>query len=316
MPVIEVRDLSKNFKKTPALRDLTLTVEPGEVFGLIGPDGAGKTTLLRVLAGVMKPDRGRVQVCGVDVVRDPDNVKSKIGVVPQNFSLYTDLTVEENLNFFRRMYIIPESDYARRRERLLQVTRLGPFLARRAGQLSGGMQKKLALIASLLHTPELLILDEPTTGVDPVSRRELWEFLYDLHGQGVTIVVSTPYMDEAERCSRVGFLYRGELLSVARPGDVKSVYPYFILEITGSDPEKLRDLDFPAGTNLVDAYPVADALHVVLDRPDPTGIETHLKKNGIAASMRTIEPSFEDAFIAMIRRKAATTHDQAHKLSL
>jgi len=309
MPVIEVRDLSKDFKKTPALRGLTLEVGPGEIFGLIGPDGAGKTTFLRVLAGVLSPSRGQARVCGVDVIRDPDQVKLKIGVVPQNFSLYTDLTVEENLNFFRRMYLMRESDFASRRERLMQVTRLGPFLTRRAGQLSGGMQKKLALVASLLHTPELLILDEPTTGVDPVSRRELWEFLYELHDQGVTMVVSTPYMDEAERCSRVGFLYRGELLSVARPEDVKKSYPYFILEVTLPDPGRLREIVLPPDPNLIDSYPVADTLHVVLKHSDPAGIKAYLKTKSIAAELRAIEPNFEDAFIALIRRKANPTHD-------
>jgi len=308
MPVIEVRDLSKSFKKNPALADLTLTVEPGEVFGLIGPDGAGKTTFLRILAGVLKPERGRVRVCGVDVIRDPDLVKLKIGVVPQNFSLYADLTVEENLNFFRRMYLIPEADFAARRERLMRVTRLGPFLSRRAGQLSGGMQKKLALIASLLHTPELMILDEPTTGVDPVSRRELWEFLYELHARGVTIVVSTPYMDEAERCSRVGFLYRGELLGLDRPEEVKKAYPYAILEVTAPDPGRLRKIAFPPELGLVDIYPVADRLHVVQHRADPAAVAAHLKKIGAAAEMRTVEPSFEDAFIALIRSKTAARH--------
>jgi ABC-2 type transport system ATP-binding protein len=305
MPVIEARDLSKDFKKNPALSNLTLTVEPGEVFGLIGPDGAGKTTLLRILAGVLGPSRGQARVCGVDVIRNPDLIKFKIGVVPQNFSLYADLTVEENLNFFRRMYLIPAADFAPRRERLMRITRLGPFLSRRAGQLSGGMQKKLALITSLLHTPELLILDEPTTGVDPVSRRELWEFLYELHAQGVTIVVSTPYMDEAERCSRVGFLYRGELLSLAKPEEVKKAYPYAILEMTAQDPARLRELVFPPELNLIDNYPVAETLHIVQHRADPDGVKAHLKQLGVAADIRTVEPSFEDAFIALIRRKTA-----------
>jgi len=227
MALIEVRGLGKDFKKTPALRNLELAVEPAEIFGLIGPDGAGKTTFLRILAGVLSATRGDVRVCGVDVIRNPDAVKDRIGVVPQNFSLYPDLTVDENLNFFRRMYVIPEPDFIQRRERLLKVTRLGPFLTRRAGQLSGGMQKKLMLVTCLLHTPELLLLDEPTTGVDPVSRRELWDFLYDLYGQGVTIVLSTPYMDEAERCSRVGLLYQGELLRVSGPEAIKSDFPSF-----------------------------------------------------------------------------------------
>ena len=171
------------------------------------------------------------------------------------------------------------------------------------------MQKKLALVASLLHTPELLILDEPTTGVDPVSRRELWEFLYELHGQGVTIAVSTPYMDEAERCSRVGFLYRGELLSSSRPEEVKKDYPYFILEITAPDPIRLREMAFLSGTNLVDSYPVADTLHVVLNDPDAAGIRADLKKEGVTADLRLVEPSFEDAFIALSRRKTTATHD-------
>jgi ABC-2 type transport system ATP-binding protein len=237
------------------------------------------------------------------VVRDPDLVKLKIGVVPQNFSLYADLTVEENLNFFRRMYLIPEADFVPRRERLLRITRLGPFLSRRAGQLSGGMQKKLALVVSLLHTPELLILDEPTTGVDPVSRRELWEFLYEQHSRGATIVVSTPYMDEAERCSRVGFLYRGELLGVDRPEDVRKAYPFAILEVSAPDPGRLRDVVFPEELSLVDVYPVADRLHVVQKGADPARVQVHLKKAGIEAGIKAVEPGFEDAFIALIRRK-------------
>lgn len=309
MAVIETRGLGKSFKKTPVLIDLTLAVEPGEIFGLIGPDGAGKTTFLRILAGVLAPTRGEVRVCGIDVGRNPDAVKEKIGVVPQNFSLYPDLTVKENLNFFRRMYLIPEPDFIRRRERLLQITRLGPFLNRRAAQLSGGMQKKLALIACLLHTPELLILDEPTTGVDPVSRRELWDFLYELYGQGVTIIVTTPYMDEAERCARVGFLYRGELLSVETPEAVKENYPYLVFKLTSRGPALIPDLEFPDELKVVNRYPVASAWHLVLERDNATDIRGYLDRRGIASELLPVEPSFEDAFIAMIRQKAATTHD-------
>jgi ABC-2 type transport system ATP-binding protein len=303
MPIIEVQDLSKKFKIVSALQNLNLNIQTGEIFGIIGPDGAGKTTFLRILTGVLVPSSGKVNVCNVDVVRNPDLVKSKIGVVPQNFSLYPYLTVEENLNFFRKMYLIAESDFIKRKERLLQITRLGPFLDRRAAQLSGGMQKKLALIACLLHTPELLLLDEPTTGVDPVSRRELWDFLYDLFGQGTTIVISTPYMDEAERCSRVGFLYRGELLSIDTPLKVREKYPYKILEIKSKNIDLIRSLKFPAELHVIDLRPAGQFLHLITDQYQSKATADFLLKQHVDFEMNPVEPTFEDAFIALIRQK-------------
>lgn len=227
MPIVDVRNLTRSFGRQAVLRGISLNIETNEIFGLIGPDGAGKTTLLRILAGVLLPTSGEVRVCGVDLRRNPEAVKIMIGVMPQNFSLYPDLTVEENLVFFRRMYGLTDADFHARKERLISITRLRPFLHRRADQLSGGMQKKLGLAVCLLHTPQLLLLDEPTTGVDPVSRRELWDFLYELHEQKITIIFSTPYLDEAERCLRVGFLYQGEFLSVSEPQALKRGYPNF-----------------------------------------------------------------------------------------
>lgn len=303
MAAIEVQGLSKKFKTVSALRNLSLRVERGEIFGVIGPDGAGKTTFLRILTGVLEASAGQVKVCDVDVVKTPDLVKSKIGVVPQNFSLYPDLTVEENLNFFRKMYLIAESDFVKRKERLLQIARLSPFLDRRAAQLSGGMQKKLALITCLLHTPELLILDEPTTGVDPVSRRELWDFLYDLYGQGTTIIISTPYMDEAERCSRVGFLYRGELLSIDTPSAVREKYPYKIFEITSDNINLIRGLKIPVDSKVIDSYPVGETLHLVSEQEKPDMIISFLNEQKVQFELKQVEPSFEDAFIALIKQK-------------
>jgi ABC-2 type transport system ATP-binding protein len=303
MPVVEVQGLSKKFKDIVALQNINLSVEKGEVFGIIGPDGAGKTTFLRILCGVVTASSGKVNVCNTDVVRRPDMVKSKIGVVPQNFSLYPDLTVEENLNFFRKMYLISEPDFIKRKERLLQITRLSPFLDRRAAQLSGGMQKKLALIACLLHTPELLILDEPTTGVDPVSRRELWDFLYDLFAQGTTIIVSTPYMDEAERCSRVGFLYHGELLSVDRPMALRDKYPHKIFEIRTKDNDLIRSLKFPVELNVIDLRPAGQFLHLITDNIQTDAVKGFLKQNNVQFEMVQVEPTFEDAFISLIRQR-------------
>jgi ABC-2 type transport system ATP-binding protein len=303
MAIIEIQDLSKQFKTVSALKNLSLKVERGEIFGIIGPDGAGKTTFLRILTGVLAPSSGQVNVCNIDVVRSPDLVKSKIGVVPQNFSLYPDLTVEENLNFFRKMYLISEPDFIKRKERLLQITRLSPFLDRRAAQLSGGMQKKLALIACLLHTPELLLLDEPTTGVDPVSRRELWDFLYDLFGQGTTIIVSTPYMDEAERCSRVGFLYHGELLSVDNPSVIRDKYPHKIFEIRTKDNDLIRSLKFPEDLNIIDLRPAGQFMHLITDNIQTDTIKEFLRQHKVQFEMEQVEPTFEDAFISLIRQK-------------
>ena len=216
---IEAKELTKNFGQLAAVSNLDLQIKPGEIFGLVGPDGAGKTTTLRMLSSAMQPTAGRAMVLGLDTARDEEKVRERIGYMPQRFSLYSDLTVEENINFYADIYLVPQNERAAKTAQLLDFTRLAPFTNRRGGQLSGGMQKKLGLACNLIHTPEVLFLDEPTTGVDPISRREFWRILYGL--KGVTILVTTPYMDEAERCNRVGLIREGKLLVCDTPAEIK-----------------------------------------------------------------------------------------------
>jgi ABC-2 type transport system ATP-binding protein len=258
---------------------------------------------LRILAAVLLPSSGRVAVCDIDVRKDPEDIKGKIGVVPQTFSLYPDLTVEENLWFFAQMYRIPQGDFVEKKKRLLHIARLEPFLKRRAEHLSGGMRKKLALISSLMHTPEVLLLDEPTTGIDPVSRREFWDFLHELFEQGITIIISTPYMDEAERCSRVGFLYEGELLLTANPLQIKKDYPYVVLEISQGDLTMIRNSQFPEGIGIHDIYPVASTLHVVVTPGQEPDAKKTIQALDRKAKVNPAEPTFEDAFITLIKKK-------------
>jgi ABC-2 type transport system ATP-binding protein len=215
-PALEARGLVRRFGAVTALDGLSLEVRPGQLYGLVGPDGAGKTTAIRALAGLIALDAGQARVLGMDPLTD-GRVRERLGLMPQQYSLYRDLTVAENLRFFGRLSVLPRAVFRERSERLLAITRLAPFTARRADQLSGGMYKKLALACALLHEPEVLLLDEPTNGVDPVSRRELWELLHEFVDRGMAVVISTPYMDEAERCSRVGLVHRGRLLLEGAP---------------------------------------------------------------------------------------------------
>jgi ABC-2 type transport system ATP-binding protein len=303
MAIIDVQGLSKSFRATQALKDLTLPVNKGELFGLIGPDGAGKTTFLRILAAILMPTTGKVLVCDTDVAKNPEAIKGKIGVVPQTFSLYPDLSVEENLWFFAHMYRIPKNVFLKKKKRLLHIARLEPFLKRKAENLSGGMQKKLALISSLMHTPELLLLDEPTTGVDPVSRREFWDFLHELFEQGMTIVISTPYMDEAERCSRVGFLFSGELLLTGNPLRIKKNYPHVVLEVSQGNLRKIRDSTFPEETGIQQIYPVGNILHIVAAKGKDRRAKQIIQGIDTNAQIKVAEPTFEDAFIALIQKR-------------
>jgi len=215
-PALEARGLVRRFGAVTALDGLSLEVRPGQLYGLVGPDGAGKTTAIRALAGLIALDAGQARVLGMDPLT-AGRVRERLGLMPQQYSLYRDLTVAENLRFFGRLSVLPRAVFRERSERLLAITRLAAFTARRADQLSGGMYKKLALACALLHEPEVLLLDEPTNGVDPVSRRELWELLHEFVDRGMAVVISTPYMDEAERCSRVGLVHRGRLLLEGAP---------------------------------------------------------------------------------------------------
>src|SRR5215471_20494961 len=219
--IIETRDLTRRFGELTAVDHLNLTVCKGEIFGLVGPDGAGKTTTLRMLCGLMDPSEGSARVAGHDAAHESQAVKDRIGYMAQRFGLYQDLTVEENMNFYADLFAITGGEREHLTEKLLRMTRMEPFRARRAGQLSGGVKEKLALMCTLLHKPEILFLDEPTNGVDPVSRRDFWAILYELLQDGITIFMTTAYLDEAERCNRVGLIHKGRLLRCLPPEALK-----------------------------------------------------------------------------------------------
>jgi ABC-2 type transport system ATP-binding protein len=216
-PIVKTVHLTRRFGNLTALRDLNLEILPGEIFGLVGPDGSGKTTTARLLSGLIDPTEGSVQMAGLDLTSHFEEVKDRIGYMAQRFGLYQDLSVDENLHFFADLFGVPPSERAPLMDELLQMTRMADFRKRRAGHLSGGMKQKLALMCTLLHRPQVLILDEPTNGVDPVSRRDFWTILYRLVRSGLTVFITTSYLDEAERCNRVGLLYEGQLIRCDSP---------------------------------------------------------------------------------------------------
>jgi len=303
--MISIQGLSKQFGATVAVHNLSFDVNEGEVFGLIGPDGAGKTTTLRVIATAMLPTAGRVTVNNLDVAHDAEAVKQLIGYMPQRFALYPDLTVIENLNFFADLFGAPRAERAALIARLLGFSRLTEFQTRLARNLSGGMQKKLALAATLMHRPRVLLLDEPTTGVDPVSRREFWDLLTEVHLQGVTIVISTPYLDEAERCARVGLMYRGELIACDDPRKLREEMNATVLEAQSEQALRARKLiEQSEGVLAVSAH--GDLLRLLVDRAErAVTIQAAWQANGIAASdLRTVKPRLEDAFVLMLQKTA------------
>jgi ABC-2 type transport system ATP-binding protein len=296
---VETRGLSKTFESVEAVRALDLTVREGEMFGLVGPDGAGKTTTIRVLCGILRPTSGAGSVLGYDLVNESDRIKNQIGYFSQKFSLYGDLTVDENIEFFAEIHRV--RDFRKRREELLQFTRLEPFRKRLADRLSGGMRQKLALACTLIHTPRLIFLDEPTTGVDPVSRRDFWKILSSLLRSGITIVMTTPYMDEAERCSRVGLLSAGRLLAADTPLNIRSLMRGAVVEVVC--PEIRRA--FAVLKKLADVREVqlfGDRLNVVVDEPEEgmALIDSALSKEGIPViQKRVLAPTLENVFISV-----------------
>jgi ABC-2 type transport system ATP-binding protein len=304
-PVIHSEDLGKEFGQMQAVASLSLEVMPGEIFGLVGPDGAGKTTTMRMLTAIMLPSWGWAEVLGFDTVTQAEALKAHIGYMAQRFNLYRDLTVMENLNFFADIFEVPSQARAARMERLLEFARLGRFKDRRAGHLSGGMQKKLSLACTLVHEPKVLFLDEPTTGVDPVSRREFWEILTDLHMQGITIFVSTPYMDEAERCSRVGLLYQGELIACDRPEQIRQSLAGELLEIQTPNVMQAQQVVIDL-ENVIETQTYGNLLHVFVQDAGKQRrqLSQALESAGVPVeSLRTARPRMEEAFISLIRKQ-------------
>jgi ABC-2 type transport system ATP-binding protein len=305
MDAIRTEQLTKRFGDLTAVAALTLTVAEGEIFGIVGPDGAGKTTTMRLLSSIMDPTSGDAWVAGYHVARDPERVKENIGYMSQRFGLYPDLTVMENIHFYADAY--NESRRGRREkiDRLLSFSNLTPFRRRLAGNLSGGMKQKLGLACALIHTPKVLLLDEPTNGVDPVSRRDFWRILSQLQQEKVTIFVSTAYLDEADRCHRVGLMHRGELLACGTPAEVRGLMRGTILEIRTEHP---REAVAAVKERLpgVSAGLFGDRVHIVTAEPDRTADEAQaaLQQAGVAVlGIRSIPPSLEDVFVSMLTEK-------------
>ncbi len=308
--VIRTANLTRRFDALTAVDRLTLEVSRGEIFGLVGPDGAGKTTTLRLLCGLMNPTEGQAWVAGHDVARHPQAVRDRIGYMAQRFGLYPDLTVRENMLFYADLFGLPTAEGKPLMERLLGVTRMEPFQHRAAGRLSGGMKQKLALMCTLLHHPQILFLDEPTNGVDPVSRRDFWAILYQLVKQGMTVLLTTAYLDEAERCNRVGLLDRGRLIRCDSPQALKKLVAESCYQVTCSNLRAAREfLQTAAGVKSVE--PFGATLHVFLAAPETSSValERALEQEGLGpASFRPITPSLEDVFIAEIRKASAGNH--------
>ena len=305
-PAIQAQGLACHFGDIRAIEDVSFTVRPGELFGLVGPDGAGKTTLLRMLAGVLNPDAGDAQLFGVSVVRDPESVKHEIAYMPQRFGLYTDLTVMENLMFYADLYQVPRRERPTRLERLFHFSNLAPFRDRLAGALSGGMKQKLALSCALIHMPKILLLDEPTFGVDPISRRDLWLIVHEMVEEGVTAVVSTAYMDEAERFDRVALLHEGRLLALDTPVALQQALAGEVLVVEVEAPRAARDL-LKSHARVRRVALFGDKLHVTVASAatDAPRIEQALRAADLRVlSITRVEASLEDVFIERMTASA------------
>jgi ABC-2 type transport system ATP-binding protein len=304
-PAVTLVNVSKTFDEhspqpTVAVTDLSLIIERGEIFSFVGPDGAGKTTLMRMMCGLLPPTDGRIELLGLDVRKQRDQIKPFLGYLSQRFSLYTDLSIDENIGFFAEIHRL--KNFGKRKEELLEFTRLTPFRDRLAGRLSGGMKQKLALACTLIHTPEVIFLDEPTTGVDPVSRRDFWKILSDVLKSGITIITATPYLDEAERSSRIALIDKGKLLSCDTPDAIKGQYLHDIFELLLQDSrtvlEKVKLIPDCLSVQLF-----GDRLHVSVRKQRYTGqtLSEVLQLNGISVtSCRQVSASLEDVFISQM----------------
>ena len=297
-PAVSVTGLTRTFGDLTALDALSFDVAAGELFGIVGPDGSGKTTTLRILAGVLRPTGGDATVAGTSVARDPEGVKHRIAYMSQRFGLYGDLTVRENIEFYADLYGVPRKARAKRLERLFAFSQLGQFEKRLAAALSGGMKQKLSLCCALIHEPEVLLLDEPTFGVDPISRRELWLIVHEMVANGMTAIVSTAYLDEAERCDRVALLNKGKLAALDTPVELQGRLRGRTIAIDADAPRQAMDL-MRAQAGVRSAAMFGQSLHLTLDRPgQEPELRALLERGGIAVrSMQALEPSLEDVFI-------------------
>ena len=305
MNAIEFTNVVKRYNKVDALRDVSFNVGRGEMFGLIGPDGAGKTTAIRAMCGLLHIESGAIRVLGKDPVTQHRDVTASIGYLSQRFSLYGDLSIDENIAFFAQIHGV--HDYDERRNRLLEMTQLTRFRGRLADQLSGGMKQKLALACTLVHQPEVILLDEPTTGVDPVSRREFWKLLSQFLASGITIVMSTPYLDEAERCARIALLHEGHLLALDEPGRLRASLTGTLFEVMVPQPRVAQDV-LAARSELAGVQVFGDRLHVWMESADAAAAEgrlTNITRDAAvgATHIRRILPSLEDVFISKVANR-------------
>lgn len=302
MHIIEINSLSKSFGELTAVNNLSLSVREGEMFGLVGPDGAGKTTTIRICCGLLKPDEGEIKIFGKNIQQNRKDIQNKIGYLSQKFSLYGDLTVDENIEFFAQIHNV--KNFHSRRDELLEFTRLTPFRNRLADQLSGGMKQKLALACSLIHKPKILFLDEPTTGVDPVSRRDFWKILSELLKESITIIMTTPYLDEAERCNRVALMHKGTIISLDSPENIKRSLNKKSLEIytnnTKAAYKTLRE------SENIEAQIFGDRINLITNSPDEVlqRVRTILKNKSIeVTNYRITNLSLENVFIHLIKNE-------------
>lgn len=306
--VLKAENIIYKYGVNAALKGVSFDVAKGEIFGLIGPDGAGKTTLIRIFCGLLAPFSGKCEVLGLDTVKQKDTLIKKIGYLSQKFSLYGDLSVSENINFFAEIHGL--SNYGKKKEELLEFTDLGKFRKRLANNLSGGMKQKLALACTLIHTPDIIFLDEPTNGVDPVARRDFWDILGTVSSQGLSIIISTPYIDEAERCHRLAFMDEGSVIAYDTPKALKAAFRKDLLEVV-CEPVRMAAANSRNIPGVSSVQLFGDKIHIAYDgnTTDENKI-THALSGGVSVSgIRRIRPSLEDIFINLLERKTTEGQD-------
>lgn len=299
---IQILSLTKKFGEITAVDNLNVQVKKNTIFGLVGPDGAGKTTTMRMLCSLLTPDSGTAKIGGYDILTESNEIKNHIGYMPQKFSLYGDLTVLENLEFYSEVYQVPKKQSKEKIDYLLKFSNLTEHSYKLADQLSGGMKQKLALSCNLIHTPDYLLLDEPTIGVDPVARREFWKILFELRDQGSTIFVSTPYMDEAERCDQVGLMDKGKIIKMDNPASIINSFENHILSVYSENNHFARTL-VQEEEYVLDAYLMGEELHIITESLEPMKkLKEKLKTNGLRVnSINEVNPSLEDVFVNIIK---------------